>query len=95
MAYYWGRQLRNTEPLVWAFLALLAIAAFRGQEAIGGAVIFGVLGAGVGAIVGAFVRTEKWHTVWLRSMADHAHASLDVSPSPTGARLGLRIAARL
>jgi hypothetical protein len=60
-----------------------------------GAILGGAVGAIVGPVVGAFVRTERWHTVWMRSVAAHAHASLDLVPNPTGSRLGLRIAARL
>jgi hypothetical protein len=55
----------------------------------------GAGGAVVGAVVGSLVRTERWHTVWLRSVADHAHASLDLVPNPTGTRLGLRVVASL
>jgi hypothetical protein len=67
----------------------------KSDNEVAGAVLFGAAGALVGTVVGAFIRTERWHTVWLRSAADHAHASLDLLPYPTGSRLGLRIAARL
>jgi hypothetical protein len=65
------------------------------DDTILGAVLGGLAGAVVGPIVGAVIRTERWHTVWLRSAADHARATLDLMPYPTGSRLGLRIAARL
>jgi hypothetical protein len=67
----------------------------KGDFVVGGAVLVGVVGAVVGTVAGAFIRTERWHTVWLRSVADHAHASLDLMPYPAGPRLGLRVAARL
>jgi hypothetical protein len=65
------------------------------DDTIIGAVLGGLTGAIVGPIVGAVIRTERWHTVWLRSAADHAHAGLDLMPYPTGPRLGLRVVARL
>jgi hypothetical protein len=67
----------------------------QGDDAVLGAVLGGAGGAVVGAVVGSLVRTERWHTVWLRSVADHAHASLDLVPNPTGTRLGLRVVASL
>jgi hypothetical protein len=65
------------------------------DDAILGAVLGGLAGAVVGPVIGALVRTERWRTVWLRSAADHAHASLDLMPYPAGPRLGLRVVAGL
>jgi hypothetical protein len=66
-----------------------------GDGAAVGAIVVGAVGAVVGTVVGAVIRTERWHTVWMRSVADHAHASLDLVPNPTGNRLGLRVVAPL
>jgi hypothetical protein len=65
------------------------------DDTILGAVVGGLVGAVIGPIIGALVRTERWHTVWLRSVAGHAHAGLDLMPDPTGSRLGLRVVAGL
>ncbi len=66
-----------------------------GDAALAFGIVGGAAGAIVGPVVGALIRTERWHTVWMRSVADHAHASLDLVPNPTGARLGFRVVASL
>jgi hypothetical protein len=67
----------------------------RGGLTATGALLGGVAGAVIGVVTGALIHTERWDTlVPLHSLADHAHASVDLIPSPMGPRLAARVAVR-
>jgi hypothetical protein len=64
----------------------------QGDDALIGGILGGMVGGVAGLVTGALVRTERWHTVWVNTLVTHTDAGITMVPSPTGSRLGVRIA---